>query len=223
MKLQSKSTFTQKESGQGLIEYALILILIAVVIYAAVKAVPTVVGWFSNDNNSASTVSTPIPQVFPDESAIEKLVETGKIVEIIETETTTTNNCGSSTATEIQTQRTRNVEHLVVLEGQGGIVIGDVEFAQIPALKLLKVSLEGKYGIQDKQIEQRTYSIKFITNPAKLATHTVAWKYTWYTGEATVKFQDSTEQIYKYKVRALLEPETTSIDQNCTLEPTSAP
>jgi pilus assembly protein Flp/PilA len=49
--------FVPKEKGQGLIEYALILVLIAVVVIVVLKLLgPNVGGVFSNVNNSMSGV-----------------------------------------------------------------------------------------------------------------------------------------------------------------------
>lgn len=157
------------------------------------------------------------------EGQIAKIVETDKTFEVIESETTETNNCGISTSTEIEAQRVRTVEHLVVIESQGGISISDIELAQVPLLKLLKVNLEGKYGVQDKQSEQRTYTITFTTGANKWATHTVSWKYTWHIGNATLRYEDGREQVYSYKVRASLEPGTVSIEKGCSQTPALVP
>ena len=45
--------FNPKEKGQGLVEYALILVLIAIVVYAALTLLgPTIGTMFSSINNS---------------------------------------------------------------------------------------------------------------------------------------------------------------------------
>jgi hypothetical protein len=199
-----------REQGQGLIEYIIILILVAACVIGGIWATPKVIAFFKKDEPPQPTQPT-----IQNEGNIEKLVETGSTVEIIDTEAFPTNNCNSSSATEIQTQRTRQVEHLVIIEGQGGIELGEVEIAQIPFLKLLKVNLEGKYGVQDKQIEERSYTIKFTTSPHTQAIHTTRWKYSWYAGEATIKLADGTTQVYTYRVRTSLEPETTSEEISC--------
>lgn len=214
-----------KEHGQGLIEYALILVLIIVACIGLFYGGQAAIKWYQGRNSQPAApapAQTQLPVISSD-AEIQQIVETGKTVESIETETTTTNNCFSSTPTEIQTQRSRSIEHLVVIEGQAGVAIADIEIQQIPFLKLLKVSVEGKYGVQDKQTEQRSYTITFSTNANKFATHTVSWKYTWYLGEGTIKSPDGAIQVYKYKVRAILEPEITSIEQDCSQIPISTP
>ncbi|MDP1624202.1 MAG: hypothetical protein Q8L64_00380 [bacterium] len=216
MNNKDSSVQNNKETaaGQGLVEFTL-LIVFAIIVGIGFY-------WWYQSRNKPSIASTPAP-VISSENEIESIAQTGSTIEVIETEATTTNNCLSSNATEIQTQRARSVEHLIVIEGQGGVTIGDIQLAQIPVLQILKVSLEGKYGVQDKQTEQRTYTIKFITGANKWATHTISWKYTWYTGEAKIKSADGTEQVYIYKVRALLEPETTSIEKDCSQLPADTP
>jgi Flp pilus assembly pilin Flp len=212
------------ESGQGLVEYALILVLIVILCVGAYYGGSALLKWYQSRNTSPTNTSAPTSApAISSEGEIESIAQTGSTVEVIENETTTTNNCFSSNSTEIQTQRARSVEHLVVIEGQGGVTVGDVQLAQMPLLQVLKISLEGKYGVQDKQTEQRTYTIKFTTGANKWATHSVSWKYTWYIGEAKVKFPDGTEQIYTYKVRALLEPETISIEKDCSQMPSETP
>jgi len=50
--------FVQKETGQGLVEYALILVLVAVVVFAALMLIgPTIGNVFSMINNSLSSIS----------------------------------------------------------------------------------------------------------------------------------------------------------------------
>jgi pilus assembly protein Flp/PilA len=50
--------FTPKEVGQGLVEYALILVLVAVVVIAVLMLLGPVVGnMFSTINNSLSSIS----------------------------------------------------------------------------------------------------------------------------------------------------------------------
>jgi len=49
--------FSPKEKGQGLVEYALILVLVAIVVIAALLLLGPVIGnLFSTINNSLSTV-----------------------------------------------------------------------------------------------------------------------------------------------------------------------
>lgn len=170
--------------------------------------------------NPVAANETHVDAIILDEASISKIVEAGSIIEVIEQETTDTNNCNNSEATEVETQRTRILEHSVVIENQNGVEIGNT---QIPVLSLLKVTLEEKYGIQDKEIEQRSYNIKFRTGANKWATHTVSWKYTWYTGNAILKLSNGEEQVYNYKIRALLQPEIKSIEKDCPLFPTTSP
>ena len=49
--------FTPKEKGQGLVEYALILVLVAIVVIAALTLLgPTISGIFTTINGSLGTV-----------------------------------------------------------------------------------------------------------------------------------------------------------------------
>lgn len=202
-----------KEVGQGLVEYALVLILFGIVIYVLFLGGRWAYDRFFGDEPDAQ--QSPVTSPIIDEAEIEKFTELGSIGEVLDEETTTTNNCNSSTPTEIETQRVRVVEHAVVIEGKGGVSFGEAEIASIPVLQFLKISLEGKYGVQDKQTEERSYTIRFVTGANRWATHTVIWKYTWQTGEATIKFPDGSEEVYSYQVRTALEPETISEEKNC--------
>ncbi|MDO8753159.1 MAG: pilus assembly protein [Anaerolineales bacterium] len=50
--------FSPKEKGQGLVEYALILVLVAIVVFAALMLLGPMIGnVFSNLNNSLSSFS----------------------------------------------------------------------------------------------------------------------------------------------------------------------
>lgn len=194
------------ESGQGLVEYALILVLIAVVAFAIfVWPIPKLWKRPPGGNGNTATATTEIRN----ESEIKEIIETGSIVQIVETETTSTNNCKNSSPTEIETQRIRAVEHVVTIEGTGSVSI------DVPVLQLVTVGLEGKYGVQDKQTEQRSYTVKFITGPNRQAIHTVVWKYTWRSGNVIVRLPDESEEIYTYKVGVSLEPEITSTEISC--------
>ena len=47
--------FSPKEKGQGLVEYALILVLVSIVVIAALMVLGPIIGYvFSNINNSLS-------------------------------------------------------------------------------------------------------------------------------------------------------------------------
>jgi pilus assembly protein Flp/PilA len=51
--------FAPKENGQGLVEYALILVLVAIVVFAVLLILGPVIGnTFSMINNSLSSVSS---------------------------------------------------------------------------------------------------------------------------------------------------------------------
>lgn len=157
-----------------------------------------------------SWIQPPAPEAsLPSENSeeIKSLVETGATVEIVEGETIVINNCDNSTRTEMNAERSRKAEYLIEIEGNGKIE-GDV-------YRIIQMALETKYGIQNRQVEERVYTIHFATSPHKKAEHTILWKYTWYLGKITVRFQDGTEQVYTYKVRALLEPETISKEMEC--------
>lgn len=205
-----------EESGQGLVEYGLILIIIAAIVVCAFVywPVPYLQARLSKDKNEVQQPATPR---LSGEGDIKEIVETGSVVEIFDIETTLTNNCENSTPTEVETQRVRTLEHVVIIEGTGGASLGYIE--------VIKGSLEVKYGIQNKQAEASSYKIKFSTAANRQAIHTVTWKYTWSIGNAIVRLPDGSEEAYLYKVRTALEPETTSQEVNCeqTIRPASEP
>lgn len=205
----SKNLFV-KENSPGLVATMIALVLVVACIIGVAWIAPNVIAYFKTDN-----VPQPTQPIVLTEGNLEKWVETGSTVEIIDTEVFPSNNCSSSSPTEIQTERARTVEHIVTINGQGGIEMPDNIIDQIPFLKLLKVSLELSYGVHDNQVEERSYTIKFVTGAHTQATHTTRWKYSWHQGEATVRLPDGATQVYAFRVRTSLEPETTSEETAC--------
>jgi pilus assembly protein Flp/PilA len=74
------SSKSKKEKGQGLVEYALILTLVAVVVIAVLMALgPKISGIFSSINNSVSCTTTACPKNFGNSYNVSAVTQNGAV------------------------------------------------------------------------------------------------------------------------------------------------
>jgi len=107
---------TTNEKGQGLVEYVLILILVCVVAGGLIWGGKSLWDkWQAGRNNGDSQTAATEAPIISGEGEIVSIAQTGSTVEVIEPETATTNNCYNSNPTELESQRSRSVEHLVII------------------------------------------------------------------------------------------------------------
>lgn len=170
-------------------------VCLAVVIWGIVGC-----GWFrlyqNWPSNGAVTNTSPVIEIpkIQGEPVLD-IMDLGSNAEIIDNEILPLYNCNNLVEYQVDVQRSRQIEHTVNVEGQ-------VE-SSLNAFMVLR--LQGRYGIENRQTEQRSYTIH-LTAPAKSwVEYTIEWRYVWSNGQLTLKYPDGTKTTYPYHVRSGME------------------
>ncbi len=175
---------SHKESGQGLVEYGLILIILVLLVFGVTK----LWGWAKN------RISPSTPPLTSGEPLLD-IVELGVNAEIIDSEKIPLYNCNNASDYQLEVQRSRQVQHQISVEGQLQSGIGQI----------INIGLQGHYGIENGQSEERSYTVHLTAPANSWVEYTIEWRYVWREGEIRVDSPDGSKQIYPYRVRSGIE------------------
>jgi heme/copper-type cytochrome/quinol oxidase subunit 2 len=184
-----------RESGQGLVEYALIIVLVVLAIV-----------FFTVRSCMRKNRNDPEPTPAQGDPAID-IVGMGTEAQIIDTETVPLYNCDNSNTYELELERVRKVTHDITVGGEAqggidGIIVG---------------KLQGRYGFEEGQTEERSYTVHLTAAPNSWTEYTIEWKYIWRTGEARLTHEDGSVESIPYRIRAAIEFEIVNIEhKNCS-------
>ncbi len=67
---------------------------------------------------------------------------------------------------------------------------------------MISLGLQRHYGVENGQIEERSYTIHLTAAENSWIEYTVNWRYIWREGEIAVTQQDGTEKKYPYRIRS---------------------
>jgi hypothetical protein len=191
-------SYNTRQSGQGLVEYALVLILVGIVVVAAITLIKR---WFFEPTSSSDLDSTQPAEVIG-EPALD-ILDLGDEAELVESETIPLFNCNNRTEYQLAVERSRRIEHLVLINGQF-----DAGVEEIAVLKL-----QGQYGIQNGTTEERKYTIHLTAPANSWVEYSIHWRYLWRVGELKMTLSDGSKQTFPYRVRSGMEFSIVNIEQ----------
>ncbi len=191
-------SYNTHQSGQGLVEYALVLILVGIVVVAAITLIKR---WTSEPTTNSNLESTQPAEVIG-EPALD-ILDLGDEAELVESETIPLFNCNNRTEYQLAVERSRRIEHLVLITGQF-----DAGLQEIAVLKL-----QGQYGIQSGNAEDRKYTVHLTAPANSWVEYTIHWRYLWRVGELTMTMSDGNKQTLPYRVRSGMEFSIVNIEQ----------
>lgn len=75
------------------------------------------------------------------------------------------------------------------------------------------LSLNGRYGFEDGQKEDRSYTVHLTAAPNSWFEYAITWRYVWREGQLVIIASDGSEESVPYRVRAGLEFSITGIEE----------
>jgi hypothetical protein len=188
------------ESGQGILEYSVIIVLVVIIIisFVALFGVDLFNRFISNRARASeeqSIQATPEPVV--------NLFETGTQLEVQKTETIRIENCPSSEPYNPEIERKLWLEY-------------DIEFlGQFPASLRPKsiISVQAYYGFTTGGREERTFSLNLEAPPNSMVDYTIEWQRVWKDGDIQIAQSDDSQHAFGYRACVDLDYEITQIEQ----------
>ncbi len=198
-----------RESGQGILEYSVILVLVLIIIisFVALFGVDLFNQFVSNRARASEEQSI---QASPE--PVVNLNETGTQVELLDTETIRISNCPSGEPYDPEIERKLWMEYDIELQGQ------------LPAPLRAKsiTSIQTYYGFTAGAREEREFPLNLEAPPNSVVDYTLTWQVIWKEGDIHIAQADNSQESITYRAWVDLDYEITDIEQN-PCEPTPFP
>lgn len=190
-----------RESGQGILEYSVIIVLVVIIIisFVALFGVDLFNRFISDRARASEEQST---QVTPE--PIVSLLETGTQAEVFKEETIRVSNCPAGEPYMPEVERTNTMEYDIELEGQLSGALRPPSIA----------SIQTYYGFISGAQEERSFTLNLEAPPDSLVDYTVEWQRIWKEGNVQITQADGSQEMYPYRVSVGLEYEITQIEQS---------
>jgi hypothetical protein len=186
-----------RESGQGILEYSVIIVLVVIIIisFVALFGVDLFNRFMSNRARASEEQSSPEPIV--------NLYETGTQMEAIETENIRMSNCPTGEPYNPEIERVLWMEYDIDIDGQ------------MPgSLRPLSItSIQAYYGFHLGDREERVFLLNLEAPPNSIVEYTIQWQSVWKEGEVHIVEGDMTQQSLSYRAEVDLDYEITDIEQ----------
>jgi hypothetical protein len=200
-------TRNSRESGQGILEYSVIIVLVVIILisFVALFGVDLFNQFISNRARASEEQS-----VQPSPEPVVSLIETGTTVEVIEVENVRIINCPGDEPYVPDIERKHWIEHEIELEGQ---FPGAFRPRSI-------TSIQRYYGFNAGDRVDRTFSLNLEAPPESIVDYTIEWQRIIKEGDISVTTADSSSEVIKYRANVDLEFEVTHLEQSpCEADP----
>lgn len=190
-----------RESGQGILEYSVIIVLVVIIIisFVALFGVDLFNRFISNRARASeeqSIQATPEPEV--------NLFETGTQLEVLETETIRVTNCPSGDPYNPEIERKMWMEYNIELEGQLPASLRPRSLTRIQTY----------YGFTLGTREERVFALNLEAPSNSMVEYTIDWQRVWKEGDIRIAQAGNSQQSATYRTHVDLDYEITGIEQN---------
>jgi hypothetical protein len=206
--MREHGTRKSRESGQGILEYSVIIVLVVIILisFVALFGVDLFNRFISNRARASEEQS-----VQPSPEPVVSLIETGTTVEVIEVENIRIRNCPGDEPYVPDLERKLWIDHEIELEGQ---------FSGASRPRSI-ASIQRYYGFNAGDREDRTFSLNLEAPTESIVDYTIEWQSILKEGNISITQADGSSEVINYRANVDLEFEITQLEQSpCEAAPT---